>query len=555
MLQSIHIQNYALIDKLDIDFTPGFSVITGETGAGKSIILGAIGLLLGQRADVKAIKNGTSKCIVEARFCIASYGLKAFFQELDLEYDPEECILRREVYASGKSRAFINDSPASLNQMKALGEKLIDVHSQHQNLLLNKEGFQLNILDILAQDEKQLEAYKQVYRHYKDISNTLEELIIQAEKSRQDEDYLRFQLEQLEEASLHPGEQTELEQEAETLSHTEEIKANLYKAQQLIDGTEANGILSQTKDCQQALQNISNVYPSASEWVERLRSCYIELKDIAHDLSVAEAETEFNPERLDYVNERLNLIYNLQQKHRVTTIEALLELAENYRHQLNDISSFDERIAELNQQKEALYNKVLEQARQLTNLRTKSAHHIEEQMKKLLIPLGMPNVRFAVELTSRKEPDLNGLDNVTFLFSANKNGALQNVASVASGGEIARVMLSLKAMIAGAVKLPTIIFDEIDTGVSGSIAEKMALIMRDMGRQNRQVISITHLPQIAARGTTHYKVYKKDTETGTNSYIHRLTPEERVKEIAHMLSGSVLTEAALNNARALLENQ
>lgn len=555
MLQSIHIQNYALIDKLDIDFTPGFSVITGETGAGKSIILGAIGLLLGQRADVKAIKNGTSKCIVEARFCIASYGLKAFFQELDLEYDPEECILRREVYASGKSRAFINDSPASLNQMKALGEKLIDVHSQHQNLLLNKEGFQLNILDILAQDEKQLEAYKQVYRHYKDISNTLEELIIQAEKSRQDEDYLRFQLEQLEEASLHSGEQTELEQEAETLSHTEEIKANLYKAQQLIDGTEANGILSQTKDCQQALQNISNVYPSASEWVERLRSCYIELKDIAHDLSVAEAETEFNPERLDYVNERLNLIYNLQQKHRVTTIEALLELAENYRHQLNDISSFDERIAELNQQKEALYNKVLEQARQLTNLRTKSAHHIEEQMKKLLIPLGMPNVRFAVELTSRKEPDLNGLDNVTFLFSANKNGALQNVASVASGGEIARVMLSLKAMIAGAVKLPTIIFDEIDTGVSGSIAEKMALIMRDMGRQNRQVISITHLPQIAARGTTHYKVYKKDTETGTNSYIHRLTPEERVKEIAHMLSGSVLTEAALNNARALLENQ
>lgn len=555
MLQSIHIQNYALIDKLDIDFTPGFSVITGETGAGKSIILGAIGLLLGQRADVKAIKNGTSKCIVEARFCIASYGLEAFFQELDLEYDPEECILRREVYASGKSRAFINDSPASLNQMKALGEKLIDVHSQHQNLLLNKEGFQLNILDILAQDEKQLEAYKQVYRHYKDISNTLEELIIQAEKSRQDEDYLRFQLEQLEEASLHSGEQTELEQEAETLSHTEEIKANLYKAQQLIDGTEANGILSQAKDCQQALQNISNVYPSASEWVERLRSCYIELKDIAHDLSVAEEETEFNPERLDYVNERLNLIYNLQQKHRVTTIEALLELAENYRHQLNDISSFDERIAELNQQKEALYNKVLEQARQLTNLRTKSAHHIEEQMKKLLIPLGMPNVRFAVELTSRKEPDLNGLDNVTFLFSANKNGALQNVASVASGGEIARVMLSLKAMIAGAVKLPTIIFDEIDTGVSGSIAEKMALIMRDMGRQNRQVISITHLPQIAARGTTHYKVYKKDTETGTNSYIHRLTPEERVKEIAHMLSGSVLTEAALNNARALLENQ
>lgn len=552
MLQSIHIQNYALIDKLYIDFMPGFSVITGETGAGKSIILGAIGLLLGQRADMKAIKNGASKCIVEARFHIASYGLENFFNELDLEYDPEECILRREVSINGKSRAFVNDTPASLAQMKALGEKLIDIHSQHQNLLLNKEGFQLNILDILAQDDQQLEAYKQTYRHYKDISKELDTLKAQAEKSRQDEDYLRFQLEQLEEANLHPGEQAELEQEAETLSHAEDIKASLYKAGQLIDGAEADGILPLAKECQQALQGIANVYPSASEWVERLRSCYIELKDIAHDLSVAEEETEFNPERLDYVNERLNLIYNLEQKHRTDAVEELLELAENYRRQLNAISSFDGRIAELRQQKEAIYNKVLTQAHGLTELRTKSARHIEEQMKKLLIPLGMPNVRFAVKVDARKEPDINGMDNVTFLFSANKNGTLQNVASVASGGEIARVMLSLKAMIAGAVKLPTIIFDEIDTGVSGSIAEKMALIMRDMGNQNRQVISITHLPQIAARGTTHYKVYKEDTDTGTNSYIRKLTPDERIHEIAHMLSGSTLTEAALNNARALL---
>ena len=552
MLQSIHIQNYALIDKLDIDFTPGFSVITGETGAGKSIILGAIGLLLGQRADAKAIKNGASKSIVEARFRIVSYGLETFFEELDLEYDPEECILRREVSANGKSRAFINDTPASLAQMKALGEKLIDIHSQHQNLLLNKEGFQLNILDILAQDEKQLAAYKQTYLQYKDVCRRLDTLIVQAEKSRQDEDYLRFQLEQIEEANLQPNEQAELEQEAETLSHAEDIKAGLYKAEQLIDGTDANGILQLAKECRQTLQNISNVYPSASEWTERLQSCYIELKDIAHDLSLAEEETEFNPERLDYVNERLNLIYNLQQKHRTDTVESLLRLADEYRQKLNDISSFDERIDGLRKQKETIYNKVIEQAQSLTRVRTESAHHIEEQMKTLLLPLGMPNARFAVELTPRKEPDLNGIDNVTFLFSANKNGTLQNVASVASGGEIARVMLSLKAMIAGAVKLPTIIFDEIDTGVSGSIAEKMALIMHDMGRQNRQVISITHLPQIAARGTTHYKVYKKDTESGTSSYIRRLTPEERVEEIAHMLSGSTLTEAALNNARALL---
>ena len=552
MLQSIHIQNYALIDKLDIDFTSGFSVITGETGAGKSIILGAIGLLLGQRADAKAIKNGASKSIVEARFRIASYGLETFFEELDLECDPEECILRREVSANGKSRAFINDTPASLAQMKALGEKLIDIHSQHQNLLLNKEGFQLNILDILAQDEKQLAAYKQTYLQYKDVCRRLDTLIGQAEKSRQDEDYLRFQLEQIEEANLQPNEQTKLEQESETLSHAEDIKAGLYKARQLIDGTDTSGILQLAKECRQTLQNISNVYPSASEWTERLQSCYIELKDIAHDLSLAGEETEFNPERLDYVNERLNLIYNLQQKHRTDTVEGLLELADEYRQKLNDISSFDERIAELRRQKDTIYNNVVEQAQGLTRLRTESARHIEEQMKTLLLPLGMPNARFAVELASRKEPDLNGIDNVTFLFSANKNGTLQNVASVASGGEIARVMLSLKAMIAGAVKLPTIIFDEIDTGVSGSIAEKMALIMHDMGRQNRQVISITHLPQIAARGTTHYKVYKKDTESGTSSYIRRLTPEERVEEIAHMLSGSTLTEAALNNARALL---
>ena len=554
MLQSIHIQNYALIDKLDIDFMPGFSVITGETGAGKSIILGAIGLLLGQRADVKAIKNGASKCIVEARFGIASYGMEAFFNELDLEYDPEECILRREVYANGKSRAFINDSPASLAQMKALGEKLIDIHSQHQNLLLNKEGFQLNILDILAQDEKQLAAYKQVYTQYKNTCKELDTLIGQAEKSRQDEDYLRFQLEQLEEVELKEGEQNGLEQEAETLSHAEDIKAGLYRAGQLIDNAEANGILSQTKECIQTLQGISKVYTSASEWTERLQSCYIELKDIAHDLSSAEDEVEFNPERLDYVNQRLNLIYNLQQKHRADSIEALIDLANNYRKQLNDIASYDDRIAELRSLKDNLYNKVLEEAATLTRMRTDSARHIEEQMKKLLVPLGMPNVRFAVAMEQRKEPDANGTDNVTFLFSANKNGTLQNVASIASGGEIARVMLSLKAMIAGAVKLPTIIFDEIDTGVSGSIAEKMALIMRDMGRQNRQVISITHLPQIAARGTTHYKVYKEDTETGTNSYIRKLVPDERIHEIAHMLSGSTLTEAALNNARALLEN-
>ena len=554
MLQSIHIQNYALIESLDIDFHSGFSVITGETGAGKSIILGAIGLLVGQRADIKAIKTGATKCIVEARFNVSSYQLESFFEAHDLEYDGEECILRRELLASGKSRAFINDTPASLAQMKELGEKLIDVHSQHQNLLLNQENFQLNVLDILAHDEKELQTYKELYSEYKKVSRELSDILEQADKNRLDEDYIRYQVEQLDEVNLQEGEQEELEQEAETLSHAEEIKASLYKVNECMSSDDV-ALLSMTKDCMQTLQGISRVYGQAQEWIERLNSCYIELKDLSHEIANAGEEVEFNPTRLDYVNERLNLIYTLQKKHRVSSIEELLAVAEEFRTKLDAITSYDDKIQELTQQKKDLYNKVLEQGRVLTEYRTKSAKEIEQQMESYLIPLGMPNVRFVVELSDKKEPDAHGLDNVTFLFSANKNGTLQNVASIASGGEIARVMLSLKAMIAGAVKLPTIIFDEIDTGVSGSIAEKMALIMQEMGQSNRQVISITHLPQIAARGTTHYKVYKEDTDTGTNSHIRQLNEEERIHEIAHMLSGATLTEAALNNAKALLKNE
>ena len=551
MLQSIYIQNYALIDKLEMNFYPGFSVITGETGAGKSIILGAIGLLLGQRADAKAIKNGASKSIVEAHFRITGYGMKDFFEENDIEFDEEECILRREVSANGKSRAFINDTPASLSQMKLLGEKLIDIHSQHQNLLLNKEGFQLNILDILAQDEAQLSAYRKAYNDYRKTAQELDEFKALAEKSRQDEDYIRFQLEQLEEASLKSGEQQELEKEQDTLSHAEDIKSVLYKAGALINGDEG-GALSLTKECMQSLQGIAGVFAPAAEWAERISSYYIELKDIAHDITRAEDEVEFNPTRLDFVNERLNTIYSLTQKHKVETVEELIALEEGYRKQLDAITSFDGRIAELSRKKDEAYAEVLAKADVLSQLRKRSAQHIEQQMKSLLVPLGMPNVRFEVEMTRRPEPDAKGMDSVTFLFSANKNGTLQNVASIASGGEIARVMLSLKAMIAGAVKLPTIIFDEIDTGVSGSIAEKMAFIMQDMGKQNRQVISITHLPHIAARGTTHYKVYKEDTDTGTNSHIRQLSDTERIDEIANMLSGAVMTDAARDNARALL---
>lgn len=551
MLRSLYIQNYALIEKLDIGFDSGFSVITGETGAGKSIILGAIGLLLGQRADVKSIRKGASKCIIEARFDVSAYGMQPFFEANELEYE-DECILRRELYASGKSRAFINDTPASLAQMKELGELLIDVHSQHQNLLLNKEGFQLNVLDLLAHDEAELAAYQKLYNDWRQARQDLEALVARAEQSRADEDYIRFQLEQLEEANLTDGEQEELEQEAEMLTHAEDIKAGLYRAGQALNADEG-GVLEALKDCQNTMMGLRSVFAPAGELADRLDSVYIELKDISQEVADKEEEVEFNPACLDEVNARLNLIYSLQQKHRVDTVKALLSLQENYALQLSAITSSDEDIARLEAQVKELFSQVTTQAQVLTEARTRAAREVERQMAARLVPLGMPNVRFQVEMGVRKEPGVHGADTVNFLFSANKNGVLQNISSVASGGEIARVMLSVKAMIAGAVKLPTIVFDEIDTGVSGEIADRMADIMQEMGDNDRQVISITHLPQIAARGRAHYKVYKEDNEVETNSHIRRLTDDERVEELAHMLSGATLTEAALNNARALLK--
>lgn len=550
MLHSLYIQNYALIEQLDINIDSGFSVITGETGAGKSIILGAIGLLLGQRADVKSIRTGASKCVIEARFDISAYGMQPFFEENELEYEAE-CILRREVSVSGKSRGFINDTPASLVQMKELGEQLIDVHSQHQNLLLNKEGFQLNVLDILSHNDEILCAYQGFYREWKQVQQDLAELVAQAQRDRADEDYIRFQFEQLEEARLVAGEQEELEQEADTLNHAEDIKAGLYRVGQMLHSDEG-GLLSGLKECLNTMHGLQSVYPVADELVERLDSTYIELKDIAQEVAGKEEQIEFNPARLDEVNERLNLIYTLQQKHQVSTVDELLRLTDEYAARLSAITSSDEQIEELKEHCEALYHKVQKQAALLTETRMAAAREVEKQMAARLIPLGMPNVRFRVEMGERKEPGMYGADTVNFLFSANKNVTLQSISSVASGGEIARVMLSVKAMIAGAVKLPTIVFDEIDTGVSGEIADRMADIMQEMGEQNRQVISITHLPQIAARGSAHYKVYKQDNETETNSHIRRLTDEERIEELAHMLSGATLTEAALNNAKALL---
>ncbi len=551
MLQSISIQNYALIDALDITFYKGFSVITGETGAGKSIILGAIGLLLGQRADVKAIKKGASKCVIEAHFNISAYQMSSFFEENELEYDPNECILRRELQATGKSRAFINDSPASLTMMKDLGEQLIDVHSQHQNLLVNKENFQLNVLDSLANDEKELINYKAAYHEYRKVAEELSRLIEQEVQSKTDEDYIRFQLEQFDEAKLMEAEDEELEKEEEVLSHAEDIKEGLYSAEQLLLGDEV-GILSSIKSISTTLHTLKEGYGKASDLSDRIDSLAIDLKEVARDLVNEQEAVEVNPSRLEFVNERLNLIYSLEKKHHVSSLEELIQVQQDYRARLQTIDSFDEQIEALQKQKEELQSKAKKAMLLLTNKRMEAAKKVEQEMRHRLIPLGMPNVFFQVQITPKTVFDATGGDSVNFLFSANKNTTLLNISAVASGGEIARVMLSIKAMIAGATQLPTIIFDEIDTGVSGEIADKMAGIMQEMG-ECMQVISITHLPQIAAKGKIHYKVYKQDNETSTSSNIRLLKEEERIEEIAHMLSGATLTEAAMNNAKELLK--
>ena len=554
MIRHLHIENYALIEHLDMDFHTGFSVITGETGAGKSIIIGAIGLLLGQRADSRSIKADAKRCVVEATFDLSQDALEPFFQENDLDFDGAECIIRRELTSAGKSRAFINDTPASLTQLKELGEQLLDVHSQHKNLLLGKEDFQLNVLDIVANHQETLDAYKTEYQSYRRLSKQLEEALEEAKASKEDEDYLRFQVNQLADANLKEGEQEELEEEAETLEHAEDIKSSLYAAaNHLQSSNEGADVLGLLKQSISEIQSISSVYSSAEEWAERLDSCYIELKDVANELENQAEDVEYNPQRLEQVNERLNTIYTLQKKHGVESVEELLTLQKEMEEKLLRITNSDDFIEQLHQQVDAQKEKALVLAKKLSQSRTTTAKRVEKEMEERLLPLGMPNVQFKCSILAiPSELSSTGYDQVQFLFNANKSGEPKPVSQIASGGEIARVMLSLKALIAGAVKLPTIIFDEIDTGVSGSIAEKMARMMQEMGERGRQVISITHLPQIAALGKHHYRVSKEDTPQGTTSRLHLLTDEERVREIAQMVSGSAVTDAAMANARQLL---
>ena len=552
MLKQLYIKNFTLIDELDIQLHPGFSVITGETGAGKSIILGAIGLLLGNRADTKAIKAGCDRCTIEAHFDLSRYDMQNFFTEHDIDYDAEDTIIRRELTAAGKSRAFINDTPVALSLMRELGESLVDIHSQHQNLLLQKEDFQLNVVDIIAQDSKLLGDYRATYNQYRQAQQRLAKMEEEIARSRENEEFLKFQFKELDHAQLVEGEQEALEQEAETLTHAEDIKTALYDADNTLTN-EDGSILERLKSTCQQLASIKEVYPAIAEAAERLDSSYIELKDIAQEIGSNVDRVDFEPARLDEINSRLDTIYSLQQKFHVQDISGLIEIRDNIKQQLDHIGNSDEELAALQQEAEHWLSKAGQAARKLTELRTRTARKIETEMQKRLVPLGIPNVRFEISFTA-KPLSSDGADKVNFLFSANKSTPLQPVSQVASGGEIARVMLSLKAMISGAVKLPTIIFDEIDTGVSGKIAEKMAQIMAEMGELDRQVISITHLPQIAAMGRHHYKVLKEETPQGTRSHMTELTEEQRVSEIAQMLSGSDITEAALANAQELLRN-
>ena len=550
MLRQLYIKNFTLIDELNIELHPGFSVITGETGAGKSIILGALGLLLGQRADQKVIKQGTDRCIMEAHFDLSRYAMQSFFEQNDIEYDATDTILRRELTAQGKSRAFINDTPVSLAVLKELGEQLVDIHSQHQNLLLNKQDFQMSVADIIAGDGKQLDDYRKSYADYQQQQQQLAELEADIERNRQNADFLRFQYGELREARLTEGEQEELEQQSERMTHAEEIKSALYDATNALDDDQT-GAVSLVRQARQALAAISKVLPQAAEMAERLESCHIELRDIAAEVTTQLEHIDFEPSELEAINSRLDRLYDLQKKYHAERVEDLIALRDELQEKLNHIENSDEALAELQAAVSQSEARCRQQAERLTQLRRKAGKEIERQMRERLVPLGMPNVRFAVEI-QQGTLGRNGQDSIRFLFSANSSTPLQPVAQVASGGEIARVMLSLKAMISGAVKLPTIIFDEIDTGVSGKIAEKMAEIMQEMGRSDRQVLSITHLPQIAAMGSHHYRVSKEEGRQGTVSRMQELSPDERVREIAQMLSGSDVSAAAIENAKQLL---
>ncbi|MEA4983922.1 DNA repair protein RecN [bioreactor metagenome] len=552
MLKSIFISNYALISTLEINFQPGLSVLTGETGAGKSIILGALSLILGQRADNKSIKKEEDKCVVEAVFDISAYKhLDDFFETNELDHDVYHCIIRRELTANGKSRAFINDTPVALTVLRDLTSRLIDIHSQHENLLLSNASYQLEVLDTVARNNELLQEYRESYLVWKADEKTLEKLKADSAKAASETDFIRFQFNQLQEAKLIPDEQQELEAEQETLSHIEEIKTELNKITGLLDGEQ--GSLLQLKESVAAMSKIAKFVTEGDTKLERIQAAYIDLKDLTQELILLQESLDYNPARLEETENRLSELYSLMQKFKVNSVEALIEKRDSFGTQLQHIDSFEEEIDRLEKKLAASFTHLQKYALLLTESRTSQIATVEQYMIQQLSQLGMPNIQFKIRLIPIQQYTENGIDQVEFLFSANKNREMQRVEEIASGGEISRLMLAIKSLIAGKSDLPTIIFDEIDTGVSGEIAHRMGEIMLQMSR-TMQVITITHLPQIAAKGEHHFRVYKDDSGQQTETYIQRLSATERVDEIATMLSGKVRGEAAIQNARELLSN-
>ncbi len=550
MLKSITITNYALIDHLDMDFGPGFSVITGETGAGKSIILGALSLVLGQRADSRHIKQGKTKCVVETIFDISKYNLRSFFEERDWIYDEKELILRRELWSSGRSRAFVNDSPVYLNDLKELSDRLIDIHSQHQNLALNEDFFQLMVIDSLAQTGRLRNEYTAAYADFRAAEKQLNELRELSRKNKEKEDYLQFQLQELTHAALQPDEQEALEAELEAITHTEEIKAALFAVTSLLSGDEQN-VESMLKAALDNAQGIRHVFPKIEDIATRIRSAYIDLKDVREEAERFFEEVEFNPERQQIVEDRLSLIYGLEKKHGVSDVQELIDLQQEIVTKLENMGSLDEKITVLEKEVDKKREIMLDKARKLSEMRRAAAPSTENRLTEKLTYLGMPNARFEIRFSEKSQPDETGIDSVQFWFSANKNIDPQPVAQIASGGEISRLMLCIKALIAGATALPTIIFDEIDTGTSGDMADKMGSIMQQMS-SDMQVIAITHLPQIASKGNTHYVVYKEEKDDSTHTHMKKLSNKERIAEIARMLSGTETTVEAIENAKVML---
>lgn len=551
MLKHLHIENYALIESLDIDLNDGFSVITGETGAGKSILLGAIGLLTGERADLSAIQTGKQRCILEATFNPEGYDLESFFQDEDLDFDPSECIIRRELTANGKSRAFINDTPTTISALKKLGNRLIDIHSQHQNLLLGQENFQLSVLDTVASIPELILSYSNAFHKWNLAVKTLDKAQNNLDESKKDEDYLRFLVTELVNFNPQPGEDETLQQQCDMLEHAQDIKSALMQGYcQLSEGD--SPVTNTLRQVRNLIASIQSYFQQAEELTDRLESCRIELQDIADTLESEGESIDYDPMRLEELQNRLNTLYSLEQKHHVGSSEELIDIMKQMKERLEMMDNSDEYIKQLQREEQEARTLLDSVSGKLTEKRTIAAKKVEKDVISCLKTLGMPNVRFQVSISPTESPTPKGMDKVSFLFSANLGSDMQNISQVASGGETARVMLSLKSILSGVMSLPTIIFDEIDTGVSGHIAESMAKIMHKMGQQGRQVISITHLPQIAALGQHHYKVWKEDTDKVTRSHITYLEQEERITELANMLSGSNVSPEAINNARALL---